>query len=104
MQLSIENGKFMLRFPYDADLITKIKTLNCGNFNKPYKAWEFPLTGIAYGKLKRVLGLSHPEVELWLKKNKKTINLKGYKFKTPPLPHQIEALKHTMKMFNIEVK
>jgi hypothetical protein len=103
MNLTIENGKFMLRFPYDAALVTQIRLMNCGIFNKVYKAWEFPLTAVAYKKLK-ALGLSHPEVEEWLKKRKKVIHIYKHTFKTECLPHQIEALEFTLTMFGMKVK
>ena len=103
MILSIERGKFTLAFPYDAALVTSVRNLNCGVFNKPYRVWEFPLTAVAYKKLK-TLGLSHPDIESWLKSRSKKIDLSKQHFKTTPLPHQIEALKFTLRMFGMDVK
>lgn len=103
MKLTIKNGKFMLCFPYDSAVVTSLRALNCGTFNKVYKAWEFPLTAVAYRKLK-TLGLSHPDVEVWLKSHRKKIDISKHQFKTECLPHQIEALKFTLTTFGMEVK
>lgn len=104
MKLDYERGKLTLRFEYDAAVVSKIKDLNCGTFNKPYKVWEFPATNIAYQKLKNTFGVKNDAIENWILKRKKIIDLSKYKFHTEPLPHQREALKVVLSLFRQDVK
>jgi hypothetical protein len=103
MTLTIENKKFILRFKYDPLIIDKLHKINCGTFEKAYQAWSFPLTAVAYKKLKREFGLELPEVEEWLQGRKRSIMVEDHTFKTVPLPHQIEAIKFVLTTFGMEV-
>ncbi len=101
--LKIQNGRLLLFFPYNAEIIGKLQQIPSARFEKLYKAWSLPLTRVSYQNVVDSLEVKSPEIEEWLKKTRKKIKLSEWKFKTKPLPHQVEGIKFLLRQFNVEV-
>lgn len=99
MEAYLSKGKkfigdsIILKFPYDADLVSYIKQLPMRSYDPETKTWEIPLEQfprfIDYYKKPIIL---HITLSTAKKENKIDIP-KDYKFPFNPYPHQLEGIK-----------
>jgi SWI/SNF-related matrix-associated actin-dependent regulator 1 of chromatin subfamily A len=74
------DGKLIVRFPYDPEKIAAIKTVTGRRWNSEKKFWTVPHTGQAVEVLKRI-GLDTPEIstpEMPKAPNRSEINMTGF--------------------------
>ena len=95
-------NKLVIKFPYNEELIKKVKTIPSAQWNKSLKQWEFPRHEYIYRQLITAFNLHSSELEQRLN-SKIKISIKQHKFKTQPFQHQMEGVKFLLNRFGIEV-
>lgn len=102
MELKRVANKLILKFPYDDELLTKVKLIPSAQWNKTLKQWEFPCHEYVYRQIRATFKIQNAEIEHKLNTMAK-VNIKKYKFKTKPFQHQLEGVEFLLKRFGIEV-
>lgn len=90
--LDIEDDKIYIHFEYNANIVTKIRSVPGRRYNPDTKVWEVPVENIDMLKLalsdyKLIINGDVP-----VKEEIETV--KGFEYKTKPFNHQIEAFKY----------
>jgi hypothetical protein len=102
--LRVVNGRLHLRFPFDQELLDRVRAIPCAEWSKLYGTWSFPLTATAYEIVEKEFGVSCFEIDVDEISRFYRIKLADLKLKTRPFRHQEDALRFILGRFNVEVE
>ena len=90
--VNIENDKLYVSFEYDADIVSKIRTVPNRRYNPETKEWIIPISN--YSMLELALSGYNLNINGDIPVYNEIDTIKGFEYKTKPYQHQIDAFKY----------
>lgn len=99
MRLEHRGNKFILSFPYNEQLVSRVRALPTAKWNKAERVWEFKAT-------RGVLDALHKEFGVGIDGMGKAVvvDMSRYQFRTMPYQHQRDAILRVFEQFGFKVK